>query len=142
MDHFKASDITEKIKKFEFADTSKPTLADWTYFRKIVTKFDKEILFQGVCTKDRSAVFFDDYVSELTNTGNPFSQAQLNLLAKVAGKVLEIEDRGDLKEDVDRILSQAGHGESFRQGDFEQIRRVDVLMCLFRMSGLEFANAQ
>ncbi len=142
MDHFKASDITEKIKKFEFADTSKSTLADWTYFRKIVTKFDKEILFQGVCTKDRSAVFFDDYVSELTNTGNPFSQAQLNLLAKVAGKVLEIEDRGDLKEDVDRILSQAGHGESFRQGDFEQIRRVDVLMCLFRMSGLEFANAQ
>ena len=142
MDHFKASDITEKIKKFEFADTSKPTLADWTYFRKIVTKFDKEILFQGVCTKDRSAVFFDDYVSELTNTGNPFSQAQLNLLAKVAGKVLEIEDRGDLKEDVDRILSQAGHGESFRQGDFEQIRRVDVLMCLFRMSGLEFAKAQ
>ncbi len=142
MDHFKASDITEKVKKFEFADTSKKTLADWTYFRKIVTKFDKEILFQGVCTKDRSAVFFDDYVSELTNTGNPFSQAQLNLLAKVAGKVLEIEDRGDLKEDVDSILSQVGHGESFRQGDFEQIRRVDVLMCLFRMSGLEFANAQ
>lgn len=142
MDHFKASDITEKVKKFKFADTSKKTLADWTYFRKIMTKFDKEILFQGVCTKDRSAVFFDDYVSELTNTGNPFSQAQLNLLAKVAGKVLEIEDRGDLKEDVDRILSQVGHGESFRQGDFEQIRRVDVLMCLFRMSGLEFANAQ
>lgn len=142
MDHFKASDITEKVKKFEFADTSKQTLADWTYFRKIVTKFDKEILFQGVCTKDRSAVFFDDYVSELTNTGNPFSQAQLNLLAKVAGKVLEIEDRGDLKQDVDNILSQVGHGESFRQGDFEQIRRVDVLMCLFRMSGLEFANVE
>lgn len=142
MDHFKASDITEKVKKFEFADTSKQTLADWTNFRKIVTKFDKEILFQGVCTKDRSAVFFDDYVSELTNTGNSFSQAQLNLLAKVAGKVLEIEDRGDLKEDVDRILSQVGHGESFRQGDFEQIRRVDVLMCLFRMSGLEFANVE
>ena len=142
MDHFKASDITEKVKKFEFADTSKQTLADWTYFRKIVTKFDKEILFQGVCTKDRSAVFFDDYVSELTNTGNPFSQAQLNLLAKVAGKVLEIEDRGDLKQDVDNILSQLGHGESFRQGDFEQIRRVDVLMCLFRMSGLEFANVE
>ena len=142
MDHFKASDITEKVKKFKFADTSKRKMADWTYFRKIVTKFDKEILFQGVCTKDRSAVFFDDYVSELTNTGNPFSQAQLNLLAKVAGKILEIEDRGDLKEDVDRILSQVGHGESFRQGDFEQIRRVDVLMCLFRMSGLEFANAQ
>ena len=142
MDHFKASDITEKVKKFEFADTSKQTLADWTYFRKIVTKFDKEILFQGVCTKDRSAVFFDDYVSELTNTGNPFSQAQLNLLAKVAGKVLEIEDRGDLKQDVDNILSQVAHGESFRQGDFEQIRRVDVLMCLFRMSGLEFANVE
>lgn len=141
MDHFKASDITEKVKKFDFVDTSKKTLADWTYFRKIVTKFDKEILFQGVCTKDRSAVFFDDYVSELTNTGNPFSQAQLNLLAKVAGRVLEMEARGDLKEDVASILSQVGHGKSFGQGDFEQIRRVDVLMCLFRMSGLEFANA-
>lgn len=66
----------------------------------------------------------------------------MNLLAKVAGKVLEIEDRGDLKQDVDNILSQLGHGESFRQGDFEQIRRVDVLMCLFRMSGLEFANVE
>ena len=94
------------------------------------------------CYYNDIVLFFDDYVSELTNTGNPFSQAQLNLLAKVAGKVLEIEDRGDLKEDVDRILSRVGHGESFRQGDFEQIRRVDVLMCLFRMSGLEFANVE
>lgn len=68
MDHFKVADITEKVKKF-----------------------DKGILLHSVCTKDRAAVFFDDYISELTNTGNPFSQAQLNLLAKVAGMVLEME---------------------------------------------------
>ena len=97
-------------------------------------------MFHSVCTKDRAAVFFDDYISELTNTGNPFSQAQLNLLAKVAGMVLEMDDRGEIKEDVDRILSQVGYGENFGNGDFEQIRRVDVLMCLFRMSGLEFTN--
>lgn len=140
MDHFKAADITEKVKKFEFADTSKKTLAHWTYTKKLITKFDKGILLHSVCTKDRAAVFFDDYISELTNTGNPFSQAQLNLLAKVAGMVLEMDDRGELKEDVDRILSQVGYRENFGNGDFEQIRQVDVLMCLFRMSGLEFAN--
>lgn len=140
MDHFKAADITEKVKKFEFVDTSKKTLAHWTYTKKLITKFDKGILLHSVCTKDRAAVFFDDYISELTNTGNPFSQAQLNLLAKVAGMVLEMDDRGELKEDVDRILSQVGYRENFGNGDFEQIRQVDVLMCLFRMSGLEFAN--
>lgn len=140
MDHFKAADITEKVKKFEFVDTSKKTLAHWTYTKKLITKFYKGILLHSVCTKDRAAVFFDDYISELTNTGNPFSQAQLNLLAKVAGMVLEMDDRGELKEDVDRILSQVGYRENFGNGDFEQIRQVDVLMRLFRMSGLEFAN--
>ena len=55
--------------------------------------------------------------------------------------VLEMDDRGEIKEDVDRILSQVGYRENFGNGDFEQIRRVDVLMCLFRMSGLEFTNA-
>ena len=54
--------------------------------------------------------------------------------------VLEMCERGEIKEDVDRILSQVGYGENFGNGDFEQIRQVDVLMCLFRMSGLEFAN--
>ena len=56
--------------------------------------------------------------------------------------VLEMGERGEIKEDVDRILSQVGYGENFGNGDFEQIRRVDVLMCLFRMSGLEFANVE
>ncbi len=145
MDEYRPQDITERVRKFRFVDTSKETLADWTFRRNLVTYVEEGAICQCECTKDRQVVTMNGSVADLTNVGHTYSLAQLNLMAKIIRLLLETEERSELKADIDGILGKISEKErtqkmglGLSEGYYEEVRRMDVLLCLFRMRGIKF----